>query len=78
MTPRVIQTAPMAVGPGEEPIPVYLYCSEEGCWQTGVWLHAGFYGGLWRRQGWRQLDDYDVKLRPTYWLPCSAPKSVSG
>jgi hypothetical protein len=78
ITPRLIQTAPMAVGRNEEPIPVYLYCSEEGGWQTGVWLHAGFYDGLWRTQGWRRLDDYNVELRPTHWLPCSAHQSGGG
>jgi hypothetical protein len=70
MTPRMIQTAPMAVGLNEEPIPVFLYCPEDGGWRTGVWLRAGYSDGVWRRQGWRLATNHAVELRPTKWLPC--------
>jgi hypothetical protein len=72
MTPRSIQTAPMAVGPDEKPIPVLLYCPEEGGWGTGVWLRSRCVDGVWCRQGWYLATDHTVELRPAQWLPCTA------
>ncbi len=77
MTPRPIHTAPMAVGPDEKPIPVLLYCPEQGGWRTGVWLKAGYFDGVWCRQGWRLAESHAVELRPTQWLPCSTPPNPS-
>jgi hypothetical protein len=67
-----MHTAPMALGHNEEPIPLFLYCPEEGGWCRGVWLRAGWKDGEWLSQGWRLTDDPRVVLRPTLWLPCSA------
>jgi hypothetical protein len=72
MTPLAIHTAPIAVGPNEEPVPVLLYCPKEGGWRTGVWLRSGYSGGSWHRQGWYLASNNTVELRPTQWLPCSS------
>ncbi len=80
MMPYGMQTAPIATGPHEEPIPVFLYCPEEGGWRTGVWLRAGYSHGVWCRQGWRLAGNHSVELRPTKWLPypfARPPKSNS-
>jgi hypothetical protein len=76
MTPRSIQTAPMAVGPDEKPIPVLLYCPEEGGWCNGVWLHSKYSEGAACRQGWHLAEDHSVELRPTQWLPCPARRDL--
>jgi hypothetical protein len=76
ITPRPIHTAPMAVGPDEQPEPVFLYCPEEGGWRTGVWFRSGYSDGEWCRQGWHSATDYSVELRPTQWLPCPSHQRV--
>ena len=73
MIPRMIHTAPMAVGPQEEPVPVLLYCPEDGGWRIGVWLRGRYSDGVWCRQGWRLAANHAVELRPTKWLPHSFP-----
>jgi hypothetical protein len=34
MLPYYIESAPR---PDQDPVPLLLYCPEEGCWYTGVW-----------------------------------------
>jgi hypothetical protein len=70
MPAHAMATAPIALGPQEEPIPVFLYCPDEGGWRTGVWLRAGYTDGIWCRQGWRLANNHTVDLSPTKWLPC--------
>ena len=77
IVPRPIETAPMAIGHGEEPIPLLLYCPEWGAWLVGVWLRSGTYEGEWPQQGWRWAADLSVELRPTHWLPYSPETSIS-
>ena len=50
--------APRSV-PGQEPVPVLLYCPDEERWQAGVWLD-----GAWRQQG-----HPEHILHLTHWLP---------
>ena len=68
MTPRPIHTAPIAVGPTEEPVPAFLYCPEDCHWQMRMWLRAGVYNGTWLSQGWRLASDPSGELRSTGWL----------
>lgn len=78
MNPRPIYTAPLAVSPHEDPIPLLLYCPEQSGWHTAMWLRSGFYDGRWVSQGWRLAADLRVELRPTAWLPLSATPQVGG
>ncbi len=78
MNPRPIYTAPLAVSPHEEPIPLLLYCPEQSGWHKGMWLRSGVYDGRWVSQGWRLAADLRVELRPTAWLPLSASPQVGG
>ena len=69
----------MAIGHGEEPITLLLYCPEQGDWLVGAWLRAGTYDGVWVQQGWRWVADRTVELRPTHWLryaPLASKKSI--
>jgi len=59
----------MAISPGERPVKVLVYCPDEGGWNVGEWIRAGYYEGTWFRQGWRLAADHDLELRPTHWLP---------
>ena len=70
MPAHAMPTAPIALDPHEEPVQVYLYCPDEDGWRTGVWLRAGYYNGIWCRQGWRLANNHTVELRPTKRLPC--------
>jgi hypothetical protein len=76
MTPLPIHTAPMAVGAHEDPIPLFLYCPDEGGWCTGVWLRSRYTDGVWFRQGWRLTENHTVELRPTQWLPCPSRDGI--
>lgn len=78
MTPQPMHSAPMAIGQNEEPIPVFLYCPDEGGWRTGVWCRAGYCDGIWLPQGWRLAADRTVELRPTKWLPCLSSLAPGG
>ncbi len=71
IVPRPIETAPIAIGHGEEPITLLLYCPEQGEWLVGAWLRTGIYDGVVVQQGWRWAADRMVELRPTHWLPYS-------
>ncbi len=79
MAPRPIETAPMSIGLGEEPITLLLYCPDRGEWLVGAWLRAGPHDQVWVQQGWRWAADPTVELQPTYWLPYSSlPLKGSG
>ncbi len=58
MLPYPIESAPR---PDQDPVPLLLYCPDEGCWYTGVW-----WDGAWRLQGHGERI-----LNPTHWLPAS-------
>ena len=60
MLPNPMENAPRSE-PGHEPVPVLLYCPNEG-WRTGVWCK-----GAWRQHG--HLENI---LHPTHWLPAGA------
>jgi hypothetical protein len=58
MLPYPIESAPR---PDRDPVPLLLYCPEEGRWLLGLW-----WDGTWRLQGHRER-----LLSPTHWLPPS-------
>ena len=61
MTPFPIETAPK----GEldhGPVPILLWCPDEGGWHTGVWF----------RGKWLAYIDTSVVLEPSHWLPIPA------
>ncbi len=58
MLPHSIETASR---PDQNPVPILLYCPDEGGWRTGVWRN-----GAWRLQG-----EHERILNPTHWLPAS-------
>ena len=58
MLPYPIESAPR---PDRDPVPLLLYCPDEGCWLLGLWS-----AGAWRLQGHRER-----VLHPTHWLPTS-------
>ena len=63
MTPLAIETAPkLELDHG--PVPILLFCPDEGGWHTGVW-----FAGVWRLYA-----DIERVLEPTHWLP--APPDV--
>ena len=51
---------PIATAP-QDPVPLLLYCPDEGSWLLGLWSK-----GAWRLQGHRERI-----LNPTHWLPMS-------
>ena len=55
-----IETAPRAEL-DEEPVPLLLYCPDEGRWLLGQWSDSA-----WRLQG-----HVERVLHPTHWLPMS-------
>ncbi len=63
MTPFPIETAPK-LELDHEPVPILLFCPDEGGWHTGVWFEAS----------WRLHADIERVLEPTHWLP--APPDV--
>ena len=58
MLPYPIESAPR---PDRDPVPLLLYCPDEGRWLLGQWSE-----GAWRLQGHRER-----VLHPTHWLPTS-------
>ena len=56
--PYPIETAPRS---DQDPVPLLLYCLDEGSWLLGQWSE-----GAWRLQGHREH-----VLNPTHWLPVS-------
>jgi hypothetical protein len=58
MLPYPIESAPR---PDRDPVPLLLYCPDEGRWLLGLW-----WDGTWRLQGHRER-----LLSPTHWLPPS-------
>ena len=58
MLPHPIESAPR---PGQDPVPILLYCPDEGSWLLG----------LWSKSAWRLQDHEERVLRPTHWLPMS-------
>ena len=63
MIPYPIETAPRAEF-DPEPVPILLWCPDEGGWHTGFW-----FAGVWRLHA-----DIEHVLDPSHWLP--APPDV--
>ncbi len=63
MTPFPVETAPKPELQ-HEPVPILLFCPDEGGWHTGIWFE-----GTWRLHA-----DLERVLTPTHWLP--APPDV--